>query len=336
MLDKRVKPSFIVKYLDQYVIGQDDAKKILAVAVYSHYRKIARMQQDGVEIAKSNVLLIGRSGSGKTLMCETLSRVLGVPFVTANATSLAQTRYVNDEIEAILQRLLDKAGDNIKRAQQGIIFIDEIDKLKATPDQPRATSGESVQHALLKIMEGAPVKIGDGRFINTTNMLFICGGAFVGIEDIMAKTHGYGFLSTSAADDAGVLDRLNTRVKPTDLFQFGLIPEFTGRLPIVTRFQELTKTMLVRILTEPKNSIYNQFREIFKNEGVELHVEDKVFGQIADIALEYKTGARSLRGIFEELVTPLLYAVPDDDTILRINISSMFSAAEYTRGARPT
>ena len=335
MLDKRVKPSFIVKYLDQYVIGQDDAKKILAVAVYSHYRKIARMQQDGVEIAKSNVLLIGPSGSGKTLMCETLSRVLGVPFVTANATSLAQTRYVNDEIEAILQRLLDKAGDNIKRAQQGIIFIDEIDKLKATPDQPRATSGESVQHALLKIMEGAPVKIGDGRFINTTNMLFICGGAFVGIEDIMAKTHGYGFLSTSAADDAGVLDRLNTRVKPTDLFQFGLIPEFTGRLPIVTRFQELTKTMLVRILTEPKNSIYNQFREIFKNEGVELHVEDKVFGQIADIALEYKTGARSLRGIFEELVTPLLYAVPDDDTILRINISSMFSAAEYTRGVRP-
>ena len=301
MLDKRVKPSFIVKYLDQYVIGQDDAKKILAVAVYSHYRKIARMQQDGVEIAKSNVLLIGPSGSGKTLMCETLSRVLGVPFVTANATSLAQTRYVNDEIEAILQRLLDKAGDNIKRAQQGIIFIDEIDKLKATPDQPRATSGESVQHALLKIMEGAPVKIGDGRFVDTTNMLFICGGAFIGIEDIMAKTHGYGFLSTSTADDAGVLDRLNTRVKPTDLFQFGLIPEFTGRLPIVTRFQELTKAMLVRILTEPKNSIYNQFREIFKNEGVELHVEDKVFGQIADIALEYKTGARSLRGIFEEL-----------------------------------
>ena len=335
MLDKRVKPSFIVKYLDQYVIGQDDAKKILAVAVYSHYRKIARMQQDGVEIAKSNVLLIGPSGSGKTLMCETLSRVLGVPFVTANATSLAQTRYVNDEIEAILQRLLDKAGDNIKRAQQGIIFIDEIDKLKATPDQPRATSGESVQHALLKIMEGAPVKIGDGRFVDTTNMLFICGGAFIGIEDIMAKTHGYGFLSTSAADDAGVLERLNTRVKPTDLFQFGLIPEFTGRLPIVTRFQELTKAMLVRILTEPKNSIYNQFREIFKNEGVELHVEDKVFGQIADIALEYKTGARSLRGIFEELVTPLLYAVPDDDTILRIDIPSMFSAAEYTRGLRP-
>jgi ATP-dependent Clp protease ATP-binding subunit ClpX len=334
LLDKRVKPSFIVRYLDQYVIGQDEAKKILAVAVYSHYRKVAKMQQDGVEIAKSNVLLIGPSGSGKTLMCETLSRVLSVPFVTANATSLAQTRFVNDEIEAILQRLLEKAENNVNRAQQGIIFIDEIDKLKATPDQPRATSGESVQHALLKIMEGAPVKIGDGRFVDTTNMLFICGGAFVGIEDIMAKTHGYGFLSTSAADDAGVLERLNTRVKPTDLFQFGLIPEFTGRLPIIARFQELEKKMLVRILTEPKNSIYNQFREIFKNEGVELNVAEKVFGQIADIAIEYRTGARSLRGIFEELITPILYAVPDDATISRVDIASLFSAPAYTRGPR--
>ena len=331
MLDKRVKPSFIVRYLDQYVIGQDEAKKILAVAVYSHYRKIAKMQQEAVEIAKSNVLLIGPSGSGKTLMCETLSRILGVPFVTGNATSLAQTRFVNDEIEAILQRLLEKADGNVARAQHGIVFIDEIDKLKATPDQPRVTSGESVQHALLKIMEGAPVKIGDGRFIDTTNILFICGGAFVGIEDIMAKTHGYGFLSTTAADDPGVLERLNTRVKPTDLFQFGLIPEFTGRLPIVARVGDLSKKMLVRILTEPKNSIYNQFREIFRTEGVELVVADKVFGEIAEIAIEYKTGARSLRGIFEELITPVLYAVPDDASISRVEIPSMFSAPVYTR-----
>jgi ATP-dependent Clp protease ATP-binding subunit ClpX len=334
VLDKRVKPSFIVKYLDQYVIGQDEPKKILAVAVYSHYRKIAQTQKDGVEIAKSNVLLIGPSGSGKTLMCETLSRVLGVPFVTASATSLAQTRFVNDEIEAILQRLLEKAEGNINRAQQGIVFIDEIDKLKATPDQPRATSGEGVQHALLKIMEGAPVKIGDGRFVDTTNILFICGGAFVGIEDIMAKTHGYGFFSTSAADDPGVLERLNTRVKPTDLFQFGLIPEFTGRLPIIARFGELTKKMLVRILTEPRNSIYTQFREIFRNEGVELNVDEKVFAQIADIAIEYRTGARSLRGIFEELITPILYAVPDDAEIRRVDIASLFSAPVYSRGPR--
>jgi ATP-dependent Clp protease ATP-binding subunit ClpX len=335
--EKLPRPHEIKTVLDDYVIGQERAKKTLAVAVYNHYKRLqtrgaTNKAKDDVEIAKSNVLLIGPSGSGKTLMCETLSRVLGVPFVTANATSLAQARFVNDEIEAILQRLLEKAGDNINRAQQGIIFIDEIDKLKATPDQPRATSGESVQHALLKIMEGAPVKIGDGRFVDTTNMLFICGGAFVGIEDIMAKTHGYGFLSTTAADDPGVLDRLNSRVKPTDLFQFGLIPEFTGRLPIIARFQELEKKMLIRILTEPKNSIYNQFREILKNEGVELNVADKVFGQIADIAIEYKTGARSLRGIFEELITPILYLMWQG----RNNVTKVGTASGSCSSSSPT
>jgi ATP-dependent Clp protease ATP-binding subunit ClpX len=334
LLDKRIKPSFIVKYLDQYVIGQDEAKKVLAVAVYSHYRKISQKQSDAVEVAKSNVMLIGSSGTGKTLMCETLSRVLGVPFVTADATSLAQTRFVNDEIEAILQRLIDKAEGNIGRAQQGIVFIDEIDKLKATEDQPRATSGESVQHALLKIMEGSPVKLGGGQYIDTTNMLFICGGAFVGLENIMAKSHAYGFLSTTSADDPEILERLNTRVKPTDLFTFGLIPEFTGRLPIIARFQDLTKAMLVRVLTEPRNSIYNQFREILRNEGVELQVDDKVFGQISEIAIEYKTGARSLRGIFEEMITPVLYLVPDDPEIRKVEINSLFSAPVYTRGPR--
>jgi ATP-dependent Clp protease ATP-binding subunit ClpX len=334
LLDKRIKPSFIVKYLDQYVIGQNEAKKVLAVAVYSHYRKISQKQSDAVEVAKSNVMLIGSSGTGKTLMCETLSRVLGVPFVTADATSLAQTRFVNDEIEAILQRLIDKADGNIGRAQQGIVFIDEIDKLKATEDQPRATSGESVQHALLKIMEGSPVKLGGGQYIDTTNMLFICGGAFVGLENIMAKSHAYGFLSTTSADDPEILERLNTRVKPTDLFTFGLIPEFTGRLPIIARFQDLTKAMLVRVLTEPRNSIYNQFREIFRNEGVELQVDDKVFGQISEIAIEYKTGARSLRGIFEEMITPVLYLVPDDPEIRKVEINSLFSAPVYTRGPR--
>jgi ATP-dependent Clp protease ATP-binding subunit ClpX len=334
LLDKRIKPSFIVKYLDQYVIGQNEAKKVLAVAVYSHYRKISQKQSDAVEVAKSNVMLIGSSGTGKTLMCETLSRVLGVPFVTADATSLAQTRFVNDEIEAILQRLIDKADGNIGRAQQGIVFIDEIDKLKATEDQPRATSGESVQHALLKIMEGSPVKLGGGQYIDTTNMLFICGGAFVGLENIMAKSHAYGFLSTTSADDPEILERLNTRVKPTDLFTFGLIPEFTGRLPIIARFQDLTKAMLVRVLTEPRNSIYNQFREILRNEGVELQVDDKVFGQISEIAIEYKTGARSLRGIFEEMITPVLYLVPDDPEIRKVEINSLFSAPVYTRGPR--
>ncbi len=331
MLDKRIKPSFIVKYLDQYVIGQDEAKKILAVAVYSHFKKIAKSQQDTIEIAKSNVLLIGPSGTGKTLLCETLSRIISVPFVTADATSLAQTRYVNEEIEAILQRLVDKADGNVSRAQHGIVFIDEVDKLKAADGQTRSTSGESVQHALLKIMEGSPVKLGSAQYIDTTNILFICGGAFVGIEEIMSKTHGYGFISTSDDDNQNILDRLNTRVKPTDLFTFGLIPEFTGRLPIVASFQDLSKKMLVRILTEPKNSIYNQFREIFKNEGVELSIDQKVFEQIAEIAFEYKTGARSLRGIFEELITPILFLVPDSPDIHKVAITSLFTEPSYIK-----
>jgi ATP-dependent Clp protease ATP-binding subunit ClpX len=331
LLDKRIKPSFIVKYLDQYVIGQDEAKKIMAVAVYSHYRKIEKSRKDSIEIAKSNVLLIGPSGTGKTLLCETLSRILGVPFVTADATSLAQTRYVNEEIEAILQRLADKAGGNIERAQLGIVFIDEIDKLKATAGEPRSVSGESVQHALLKIMEGSQVKIGNAQYIDTTNLLFICGGAFVGLEEIMSGSQTYGFIAATEGDNKNILDRLNTRVKPTDLFQFGLIPEFTGRLPIIARFRELTKEMLTRILIEPKNCIYNQFSEIFKNEGVELSVERKVFEQIADIAIEYKTGARSLRGIFEELITPILFTVPDDAGIRKVEITSLFTEPRYVR-----
>ena len=318
-------PSFIVKYLDQYVIGQDEAKKILAVAVYSHYKKIEKSRQDTVEIAKSNVMLIGPSGTGKTLLCERLSKIINVPFVTADATSLAQTRYVNEEIEAILQRLVDKADGNIQRAQIGIVFIDEIDKLKATDGQSRSTSGESVQHALLKIMEGYPAKLGNSQYVDTTNILFICGGAFVGLEAIMSKTHGYGYISTTNDDNQNILDRLNTRVKPTDLFEYGLIPEFTGRLPIIANFQNLSRTMLVRIMTEPKNSIYNQFREIFKNEGAELSIEPKVFEQISEIAMEYKTGARSLRGIFEELINPILFVVPDNRDIRKVVITSLFT-----------
>ena len=318
-------PSFIVKYLDQYVIGQDEAKRILAVAVYSHYKKIEKSRQDTIEIAKSNVLLIGPSGTGKTLLCERLSKIINVPFVTADATSLAQTRFVNEEIEAILQRLLDKADGNISRAQIGIVFIDEIDKLKATDGQVRSTSGESVQHALLNIMEGYPAKLSNAQYVDTTNILFICGGAFVGLDAIMSKTHGYGYISTTNDDNQNILDRLNTRVKPTDLFEYGLIPEFTGRLPIIANFQNLSRSMLVRIMTEPKNSIYNQFREIFKNEGVELSIEPKVFEQISEIAMEYKTGARSLRGIFEELINPVLFVVPDNHDIRKVVITSLFT-----------
>jgi ATP-dependent Clp protease ATP-binding subunit ClpX len=331
LLARETTPSAIVRYLDQYVIGQDEAKKVLAVAVYSHYRKIASatFANDKGAIAKSNVLLVGPSGTGKTLLCDTLSRMLNVPFVTADATSLAQTKYVNEEIEAALQRLLDKADGNIEEAQHGIIFIDEIDKLKTTLNQSGATSGESVQHALLKIMEGSPVKLKNSQYIDTTNILFICGGAFVGLENIMSKTHGFGFIATSSDDNQNILDRLNKRVKPTDLFEFGLIPEFTGRLPVIANLHPLTKTMLVSIMSVPKNSIYRQYIEIFRGEGVELSIGPRVFEQIAEIAIEYKTGARSLRGIFEELITPVLYLVPDHPEISKVEIASLFEDARF-------
>ena len=333
LLARETTPSAIVRYLDQYVIGQEDAKKVLAVAVYSHYRKIATFHGDRESIAKSNILLVGPSGTGKTLLCDTLSRMLKVPFVTADATSLAQTKYVNEEIEAVLLRLLDKADGNIEDAQHGIIFIDEIDKLKTSNAQARAISGESVQHALLKIMEGSPVKLKDNCYIDTGNILFICGGAFVGLENIMSKTHGFGFIATSGDDNQNILDRLNKRVKPTDLFEFGLIPEFTGRLPIIANLHPLTKAMLVSIMSVPRNSIYRQYVEIFRGEGVELRIGPRVFEQIAEIAIEYKTGARSLRGIFEELITPILYVVPDNHDIARVEITSLFEDARLVRRA---
>ncbi len=334
MLDSSIKPSSIVNYLDQYVIGQEDAKRTVAVAVYSHFKKIARSQRDNTRIDKSNVLLIGSSGTGKTLLCETLSRVLGVPFVTAEATSLAQTRYVNEEIEAVLRRLVDKADGDLGKARNGIVYIDEIDKLRASDGERRSSSGESVQHALLKIMEGAPVRLSTSQYLDTTNVLFICGGAFVGLDEIMAQTHGYGFIAMSKEDNQKILDRLNSRVKPTDLFTYGLIPEFTGRLPIVAHFRDLSRKMLIRIITEPKNSIYTQFRELFQNEGVELAVEPLVFEQISEIAFEYKTGARSLRGIFEELITPILYVIPDQPDIQKVIITSLFTAPSFTRKPR--
>ncbi len=324
-------PSAVVKYLDQYVVGQEEAKKTLAVAVYSHYKKIQTASQSAVEMAKSNILLIGPTGTGKTLSCETLSRGLKVPFVTADATSLAQSKYVNEEIEAILLRLLDKADGDIAKAQCGIIFIDEIDKLKSTDGQARSTSGESVQHALLRIMEGSPVKLGNARYIDTTNILFICGGAFVGLEKITAKTHSFGFISTSDDENQKILDRLNSRVKPTDLFEFGLIPEFAGRLPIIANFRDLSKEMLARVMTEPRNSIYNQFKEILRSEGVLLTMEARVFEQIAELAFEYKVGARSLRGIFEELMTPVLFRIPDDPGIAEIVFSSFFQEPQVIR-----
>ncbi|OHC64213.1 MAG: ATP-dependent protease [Rhodocyclales bacterium RIFCSPLOWO2_02_FULL_63_24] len=330
-------PSQIVSYLDLHVVGQEEAKRQLAVAVYTHYRKIELATPDKTEIVKSNVLLIGPTGTGKTLLCETLSRVLQVPFVMANATSLAQSEYVNQEIEAILQRLIDKAEGDVGQAQRGIVFIDEIDKLKdlgSQHGQARGTSGEGVQHALLKIMEGAPVSIKGERYIDTTQVLFICGGAFVGIDEILAKTRNFGFIATSEDDNPKLLDRLNARVKPTDLFEYGLIQEFAGRLPIVAHLKPLSREMMVRIMTEPENSIYRQYRQILQRDGVELTIDPLVFGQIADLAMEYRVGARSLRGIFEEMLTPAMYLVPDHPEVRQVRIDSLFENPRFI-GSRP-
>ena len=321
---KKMTPSAIANYLDQYVVGQDEAKKVLSVAVYSHYRRTGKRQVGGVEVAKSNILLIGPTGTGKTLLCETLSRVVRVPFVTANATSLAQSKYVNEEIEALLLRLLEKAGGDIAMAQRGIVFIDEIDKLKAAHGDQQGTSGERVQHALLKIMEGVSVRLGSAQIIDTTNILFICAGAFVGLEDITSTHQAFGFISVDDRDNQQILDRLNSRVKPTDLFAFGLIPEFAGRLPIVANLQNLSKELLVKIMVEPRNSIYNQFREALREDGVELSIEEAALRQIADMAFEYKVGARSLRGIFEEMLTPVLFQIPDRPEIRKVLIKSLF------------
>ena len=326
-------PSQIVKFLDQHVVGHEEAKRQIAVAVHTHYRKIALATQDKTEIVKSNVLLIGPTGTGKTLLCETLSRALDVPFVTANATSLSQSQYVNAEIEAILQRLIEKAGGNLESAQRGIVFIDEVDKLKkhdeGTGHAGGGRGGEHVQHALLKIMEGAPVRLPGERYLDTRQILFICGGAFVGLNEILANSQAFGFISTDEGDNQKVLDRLNARVKPTDLFQYGLIPEFSGRLPIVARLNPLTREMLVRIMVEPKNSLYHQFQAILAQDGVVLKIEPDVFEQIAELAMEYKAGARSLRGIFEEMLMPALYLVPDHPEVKQVVITSLFDDPRY-------
>lgn len=335
----KLTPSAIHRYLDQYVIGQDEAKRALSVVVYTHfknahYQKLSTDENRTSHLAmgKSNVLLVGPTGTGKTLLCDTLSRAINVPFVTADATSLAQTKFMNEEIESILQRLLNKADGNLARAERGIVFIDEIDKLKAAGSEVRSTSGESVQHALLKIMEGSLVKLANNVAIDTTNIMFICGGAFVGLDQIVKHSKAYGFISVAENNNQKILDRLNSRIKPTDLMSFGLIPEFTGRLPVVASLAPLTQAMLVSIMTVPKNCLYNQFREVFKREGVELTLEARVFDEIASLAVEYKVGARSLRGIFEEMIAPVLFAIPDQPDVKTVLIRSLFEDAAMAAG----